>query len=231
MNRRIDRRITLGLVFGLVVLSCASPVLVPSPAPSTPLSSSVDRIIAQTAAAAQTQTAVLVPPTQTQTGTPTPTKATTITPTPTATVLFLIPTETGLPESLFAEDDWYDDSNDDGYEKPVLVREWDCRVISKSPPQGTVFTRGSTFQATWTVENTGTKTWPKKGVDIAYHSGADLREGKPYIDIPKAVGPGGKVTITLPLTAPNYPKVYSTRWTLRVGKTDFCGIKIIIEVK
>lgn len=231
MDKRKHRRITLSLVFGLVILGCASPVLITPPAPSTQGAGSIETTIAQTAVAAQTQTVIVLPPTQTQTTTPASTPTITITPTPTATFLFIFQTETSLPEGLFAEDDWYDEDKDSGYVKPVVVREWDCRLISQSPAKGTVIKGGTNFRAVWTVENIGTKTWPKQGVDIVYHSGAHLHEGKAYYDIPRAIGPGGKVTIAIAMAAPKLSKVYSTRWSLRVGKKDFCSIKFSIEVE
>ncbi len=233
MNRRIVRRITLWLIVGIVILGCTSPVLV-TPPPSAPVSEPLETIVVQTAAVAQTQTANVLPPTWTATTTHLPTKTPTITPTPTATVLFLPPTKTSLPEGYFDDDDGEEtdgEENDSDYEKPVVVREWDCRFISQSPPKGTVISGGSSFKATWTVENIGTKTWPKQGVDIVYHSGAHLHDGKTYYDIPATTGPGGKVTLTIPMTAPKHAKVYSTRWSLRVGKRDFCSVKFIIEVK
>ncbi|MBN1452708.1 MAG: hypothetical protein JW963_16955 [Anaerolineales bacterium] len=227
MNRRSLRRIFLCLVVGLVILGCATPVLV-TPPPSTPALEPIETIIVQTAAVAQTQTATVLPPTTTATITSLPSKTATITPTPTSTVVFLFPTETPWPEDLFDDEETDDD---DGYEKPVVVREWDCRVLSQSPAKFTVMSGGSTFKAVWTVENTGTKTWPKKGVDIVYRSGAHLQERGAYYDIPTTVGPGGKVTITISMTAPKRPEVYSTRWSLRVGRRDFCPVRFIIEVK
>lgn len=231
MNRRIFRRMAPGLVFGLVLLACASPVLITPPAPSTPLSGSIQTTIAQTAVAAQTQTRIVLPSTQTQTNTPSSTRTATITPTTTPTVLFIFQTETSLPEGLFAEDDWYDDDSDSGFVRPPVVREWDCRIISRSPPKDAVIKGGSDFKAVWTVENTGTKSWPKQGVDVVYHSGAHLHEGKPYYDIPRAVGPGGRVTITIAMSVPKLSKEYSTRWSLRVGSRDFCAIRFSIEVE
>ena len=231
MSKRKYRRITLSLVFGLVVLGCAPPVLITPPSPSTQGSGSIKTTIAQTAVAAQTQTAIMLPPTKTQTTTPVSTQTVTVTPTPTPTLLFIFHTATSLPEGLFAEDDWYDDDGDSGFVKPVVVRDWDCRLISQSPPKGTVIKGGSTFTAVWTVENTGTKSWPKQGVDVVYHSGAHLHEGKPYYDIPKAVGPGGRVSITIAMSVPKLSEEYSTRWSLRVGSRDFCAIKFSIEVE
>jgi hypothetical protein len=234
MNRRSVRRISLCLVVGLVILGCATPVLV-TPPPSTPALEPIETIVVKTAAVAQTQTMTVLPPTTTASITPLPTKTATITPTPTSTVVFLFPTETPWPEDIFDDEETDEETDEedgnDGYEKPVVVREWDCRVISKSPAKGTVIYGGSTFRAVWTIENTGTKTWPKKGVDIVYHSGAHLEEGRTYYDIPATIGPGGKVTISISMLAPKRSKVYSTRWSLRVGNRDFCDVRFIIDVK
>jgi hypothetical protein len=230
MNERSIRRISLCLVVGLVILGCATPALV-TPPPSTPVLEPVETIIVQTAAIAQSQTASALPPTATATITGLPSKTPTITPTPTATVVFLFPTNTSLPEGLFAEDENDGEEDGNGYEKPVVIREWDCRVISMSPAKYAVISRGSKFKATWVLENTGTRTWPKKSVDIVYHSGAHLEEGRTYYDIPAATGPGGKVTISISMIAPKRAEIYSTRWTLRVGRTDFCNVRFIIKVQ
>jgi hypothetical protein len=231
MNGQSVRRISLCLVVGLVILGCATPVLVTPPPFTPPALEPIETIIVQTAALAQTQTASVLPPTVTATTTSPPTKTPTITPTPTATVVFLFPTDTSLPEGLFDSGTPTDDNPDSDFEKPVVVREWDCRVISIRPAKNAVITGGSTFKATWTVENTGTKTWPKKGVDIVFHSGAHLEVGRAYYDIPATVNPGGKVTISIAMMAPKRPETYSTRWTLRVGRTDFCGVRFVINVQ
>lgn len=240
MNRRIVRRITIWLILGLVILGCATPALV-TPPPSMPVPGSVETVIVQTADAAQTQTAILLPPTGTPTLTPLFTSTPSITPTPTATFLFLLATNTSLPEGLLADeledDDDSDDGNgnnggSDGFVKPTATpSEWACRVLSKSPANGAVIPGGSSFRAVWTVENTGTKTWPKKGVDVVYQSGARLNAGKPYYDIPAGVGPGGTVTISVTMDVPKRAKDYSTRWALKVGRTEFCSVQFVFTVR
>jgi hypothetical protein len=201
------------------------------------LPGSVETIIVQTAALAQTQTAVLITPSSTSTPTPRVTRTPTISPTPTATVLFLPPTATSLPEGLLENenddgDGDGDNDNQDGYVKPTATTEpWDCRILSKSPANDAVIAGGSRFKATWTVENTGTKTWPKQGVDVVYQSGANLQVGKPYYDIPTGVGPGGTITISVTLEVPKREKDYNTRWSLKVGRTNFCSVRFNFSVK
>lgn len=239
MSERNFRQITLWLVVILVILGCGAPTLVTPPS-SPSGTGSVETIIVQTAQAAQTQTAILLPPSATPTFTPSPTKTFTVTPTPTATVLFLISTKTSVPTatSPFVEDDGNSTGNGSGsgsgggFVKPTATpQEWTCRVLSRSPARGAIITAGSSIKATWTVQNTGTKTWPKQGVDVVYQSGARLNAGKPYYDIPSAVGPGSTVTISVTMEIPKRPKEYSTRWSLMVGRTQFCSVQFVFEAK
>ena len=233
MSRRRVRHIILWLILGLVILGCATPVLVtPPPAPVID-PGSVERIIVLTAGAAQTQTLQALPPTSTPTATPVITKTPTVSPTPTATFLFLFPTQTDLPEDFFDDDTDVggggdDDDKEDAKKKPVQ-QEWACRVLSKSPANEAVIT-GDSFRAIWTVQNMGTQTWPKKSVDIVYISGTRLNKGKPYYDIPKAVPPGGTVTISVTMYVPR-SKDYNTRWGLKIGRTEFCTVRFSFTVK
>ncbi len=243
MDRRVVRRVILWLIAGVVVLGCGTPVFVASPS-SVADPGSVGTTIARTAGAAQTQTMISLPSSQTPTSTLSPEKTATLSSTPTATVLFV--TDTSLPEGFLVDNDsdtdgdsGSSDSDIDGgdpTETPTPTetrkpREWNCRVLSKSPTKNAVLKEKSSFTTTWTVENIGTKTWPKKGVDIIYQSGAHLHSGKPYYDLPKSIGPGGTVTIKITMTAPKYPKTVSTRWALKVGDREFCSVKFVIEVK
>jgi hypothetical protein len=230
MSRRVVRRITLWLTLGLVILGCATPVLVTPPPPvSEP--GAAETIIVQTAGAAQTQTVEALPPTSTPTITPLVTRTATVSPTPTATFLFLFPTETSLPEGFFEDDEGTGNGDGDG-ESDGFQRtppEWACRVLSKSPTNGAVIS-GDSFKAIWTVQNTGTQAWPKKSVDIVYASGARLNHGKPYYDIPAAVGPGGTLTISVTMYVPR-SKDYNTRWTLKIGKREFCPVRFTFSVQ
>jgi len=237
MSRRIVRHIAVYLVVGLTLLGCVSPAPITSPA-SAPLSEGVETVIARTAAAAQTQTAAVLPTsTGTPTSTPLPTKTATVTPTPTSTIIFSFAPKTGSTEEFFGNDGSSggggnnNDGEDAGFVKTPVIKEWACQIMSRYPTEGTEIKRDTTFQAIWVIKNTGTKTWPKQGVDIVYHSGADLVDGKPYIDIPKTVAPGGTVTITFTMNAPKRISNYSTRWALMVGKTEFCQMRIAFNTK
>lgn len=239
MNRRNVRRITLWLIVIMVILGCGTPALV-TPPPSASGPGSIETIIVQTAMAAQTQTAIRLPPSATPSLIPSPTKTSTVTPTPTATILFLIATHTSAPAATSPfiggggsnTGTGSGTGGGSGFVKPTATpQEWTCRVLSKSPANNTVLVAGTSFKATWTVQNTGTKTWPKQGVDVVYQSGARLNAGKPYYDIPAGVGPGGTVTISVTMEVPKRPKEYSTRWSLMVGRTQFCSVQFVFEAK
>jgi Ig-like domain from next to BRCA1 gene len=239
MNRRIVRRITLWLTLGLAILGCATPALV-TPPPVTSAPGSLETFIVETGIAAQTETAIVLPPSPTPSLTSAPPKTPTITPTATATVLFLFPTSIN-PTDAFMTSDIADfmtaeastnDNSHDGYVKPTATpSEWECRVLYKSPAKDAVLIAGTSFKAIWTVQNTGTKVWPKKGVDVVYQSGARLNPGRPYYDIPAGVGPGGTVTISVTMELPKRPKGYNMRWALMVGRTQFCSVQFVFEAR
>ena len=240
MDRRVVRRITLWLIVGSVILGCVTPAAV-TPLPDSG-SVAIETVIIQTAEAAQTQTALVVTDTVTPTLIPSPTRTPTLTPTPTATVLFLLfpPTNTSVPTGLFAGDgssgggSGSGSSNNDGggFIKPTKTPpEWACRIVSRYPAEEIDVAGGSRIKATWTVRNTGTKTWPKKGVDIVFVSGTRLNDGKPYYDIPTGVGPGGTVKISVTMNIPRASGTTATRWALKVGRTEFCSIRFAFVVK
>jgi len=236
MSTRTIRRTTLWLILGLVILSCGTPVLVAPPSSSG--SGSVETVIVQTANAAQTQTIVALPPSSTPSLIPLATKTPTITPSPTATILFLFPTNTSVPTSFLGTSvgsstgSGSGSGDSSGSDERVRRRQlWACAVISKTPADEVEVIGGTSFKTTWTVENTGTETWPKKSVDIVYISGARLNKGKPYYDIPAAVAPGGRITISVTMDFPKRSTDYQTRWGLKIGRTEFCTVKFEFSVK
>jgi len=237
MSKRTVRSTIFWLILGLVVLSCGTPVLV-APPPSASGPDSVETVVVQTADAAQTQTMRALPPTLTPSLTLAATKTATVTPTPTATILFLFPTNTSLP-TAFLEDtvgsgigDISGNDNNNTDDGRIRTRDlWACGVMSKNPANKVTVIGGTSYKTTWSVRNTGTETWPKKSVDIVYISGTRLNEGKPYYDIPRAVAPGGTITLSVTMHFPKRAKDYQTRWGLKIGRTEFCTVKFEFSVK
>jgi len=227
VKRRISGTVGFWMVSMLVVLSCASPFLLPQPSqPSTSVPFSLNTIVAQTAGAAQTETIVALPSTATFTLTSSPTRTPTEPFTPSPTFLF----EKTAP--VFALDAtasaWYatEDAElgENGKDIPT-PQPWACKVISKLPADGATVARGERFYLPWLVQNIGTKTWPAQGVDVVFYTGGRFHE-KHYYNIPFTVSPGGSVKVIVPLTAPKRIDSYSTTWALKVGKRAFCALKI-----
>jgi len=241
-----------GLIAVLVaVSSCAPQPPAPPPQPS-PVPGSLETSIALTARVAQAQTLTALPPTftpvipsATGTATGTPTQ----TPTSTPTVLFLFPTETLDPSILVAEPttseifvagdegdngssggEGDNGSEDDKRKFPTPMVDWKCEILSKSPPKGTIISPKSEFKVRWLVKNTGVRTWPKKGVDVVFKTGARFHD-RAYYDIPKTVPPGGTVSIEITMTTDFRKDVFTTYWALRVGKNNFCVLPITFEVR
>lgn len=237
MSKRTVRRTILWLISGLVILSCGTPVLVAPPS-SVSEPDSFETLVVQTADAAQTQTMRALPPTLTPSLTLAATKTATVTPTPTATILFLFPTNTSLPTATLEDTigsgtgDNSGNDNSSNSDDRIRTRDlWACGIMSKNPADKVTVIGGTSYKTTWTVRNTGTETWPKKSVDIVYISGTRLNEGKPYYDIPRAVAPGGTITLSVTMHFPKRAKDYQTRWGLKIGRTEFCTVKFEFSVK
>lgn len=252
MRDRYFRRLIAGSVLGLVQLGCIVP-FAGTPASGqaeTPQSVGVlQTLIVQTAAAAQTQTATLLSsPASTLKSTTTSTI--TITPTlPTATPTFFyslytltpIPTETIQVEAAESSTGGSGNSqassdvskSEERYENAIRPtgKPWTCAVVGKSPPVGSVVKRNELFYVNWTVLNTGTKTWTNNTIDFVYHSGYQ-NEGRAKQDMAAiAVPPGGKTSVKVLFKAPKSEGIYSAIWSLKVGRSPFCYMKITFEVE
>ena len=207
------------LSFFLTLVACELPALAISPA-VTPLPGSLETSIAQTVAVAQSQTALLLPsPTRTPTETLLPVNMSTDTPTSTATIVFVFPTST-FTRTVTPTDDGLADTNND----PT------CKLISRSPKNNQVFKPRTDFDARWVIENTSESLWNENSVDYIYYSGTKMHKISAY-DLPQNVDVGETVTIIVDMVAPKNAGTYSTTWTLRSKKNEFCKLRISIVVK
>ena len=232
-----------GLIAMLVAVCSCAPLPPAPPSQPTAVPGSLDTAVALTAKVAEAGTLTALPPTFTPiipSATGTATGEPTQTPTPTATVLFLFPTETLDPAILPPEptsSEIYDagsegdsGSEDDKRKFPTPEVDWKCEILSKSPPKGSIISPRTEFKVRWLVKNTGVRTWPKKGVDVVFKTGARFHD-RAYYDIPYAVPPGGTVWIEITLTTDYRKDVFTTYWALRVGKNNFCVLPITFEVR
>lgn len=211
---RRNLRLPAVLLLAILVLACV-PSLTPVSAPIPTFDpNSVSTTIAQTAQAAGTQTALFASPTPTYTNTPIPTATPTETPLPTATFFFVlytptVPTSTPKPGSSGLK--------------------FDCRILSKTPQDNITVNPDSTFNMIWEVMNVGTEMWNSASVDYRYKSGDRLHTAGAY-DLASSVLPGGQTDIQVAMKAPGSEGTYSTVWTLRSGRNEFCRMTITIKV-
>jgi hypothetical protein len=226
----------------IATLACAIPGIPTPEVASIPSfdPNSVSTIIAETAAAAQTQTSINLP---TATNTPRPTHTPSITPTFTPTFIFFLPSLTPIPTYTLPPtvgalpspgSGGVIDSNDDGVPdkkdpRTMTGKEWSCSTLGASPPRDTVVRAGTPFTVTWTIFNSGTKSWPLTGVDFVYTGGFRHEETR-IQDFTRNVPSGGEVRVSASFIAPERPDMYQTFFTLQVGRRQFCGIKYVFYV-
>lgn len=229
-GNRLKKMIMLLLVLSLS--ACAFPSL----GAATPALQSDPQLlgtpIAQTVAAAATRTAQFSPPTLTPTLTPFPTGTLISAPT-LPTFVFALPTFTPLPSDTPTPGPISvgGGGGDAGTPDKVFTdREWTCAIRGKNPPMGTKVKPGAVIYFSVLLFNNGTRAWPNDSVDFRYKSGF-RPEGKPIQDLPKSIEPGQEISLQVNITAPNKPDTYNTVWTLKVGRTEFCGVKYTFIVQ
>lgn len=203
--------------FMLVVITACVLPSVGAPAVPTIDPGAVQTYIAQTANAAATQTVAALPTsTPTATFTPTPRNTETATPTPTNTFIFVLKSPTPLiPPTVPGSGS---------------AAGFSCEVVSQYPGFGTVFSPRTGFDATFTVKNTGSKTWDRNSVDFVYLSGDQIHRVSGY-DLDKDVKVGQTITLYVSMQAPKTAANYTTYWTLQSGSAKFCRLTVVINVQ
>lgn len=191
-------------------------------APNTPLpppENVVQTIIAATAGAAATQTAAFQPsPTSPPSPTATITSTATVTPTPTPIIVFPTFTPLVFPSPI---------GGGGGGGGNV---DYACVLLSQNPANGTVMNPQTDFDASWTLRNSGLKTWDSGSVDFIYVRGDKLHKQAGY-DLPKDVAPGKSIQLGADMLAPKTEGTYTTFWGLRRGKNIFCEVYLTIIVR
>ncbi len=103
-------------------------------------------------------------------------------------------------------------------------------MVSAYPANGATFSPRTSFEATWTLKNTGSKEWDRNSVDFLYDSGDKIHKVSSY-DLEKTVKPGQNITLSASMQAPKTSANYTTYWVLRVGNTYFCKLTVYIFVQ
>lgn len=114
---------------------------------------------------------------------------------------------------------------------PGAPAGYSCKLMAQAPADWTAMKRRNIFDTTWVLKNTGTKVWGLHGVDVRYRGDTKMHYNVPDLfDIPKKVGPGQKIVLTLDMLAPKLPGYYVSNWGLYAGGQVFCKFYVIIVV-
>jgi hypothetical protein len=115
----------------------------------------------------------------------------------------------------------------------LAVPNYACKLTAQTPADWTKMASRQSFDAKWTLLNTGAKTWYKTAVDYKYLSGTKIHTNASIYDLPWIVPPGKKVNIAVDMEAPKYNGYYSwytTTWGLAMGSQVFCRFSMTIVV-
>lgn len=203
----------------------ASPTAAPTTAPTTaptvdqaPTLSQMGTQVAQTFAA---NLALTVPP-----ATPVPPAATLA---PTSTPVTLPATST--PEPLVLPATNLAGATQAPYYTPTLTT-YSCGLISVSPKSSDKIKAGTSFTASWRVENTGSEYWQATEVDIHYVSGTKLqvKAADDVKDLDRTVGPTGSYTLNIDMKAPALAGPYTTQWAIKYGQINICTLNLTLHV-
>jgi len=101
-------------------------------------------------------------------------------------------------------------------------------VEDVSIPDGTVVAAGAVFTKTWRMRNTSGCDWGE-GYTIAFFSDTPMHPtgSEPIRPTPS----NGLVDISVPLTAPTQPGVYTTTWRLKDPSGQFFGNRVFAVIR
>jgi hypothetical protein len=112
----------------------------------------------------------------------------------------------------------------------VTASGYSCSVTSQSVANGTEFVKGSEFDASWTVKNTGTSAWDANEIDYRFISGTSMHKSSAAFDFPSSVAVGSSITITVDMIAPSSAATYETYWGIARSSVNFCTLPMKIKV-
>jgi hypothetical protein len=101
-------------------------------------------------------------------------------------------------------------------------------VADVTIPDGTIIAAGATFTKTWRMRNTSSCDWGE-GYTIAFFSDTPMH---PTGSEPVRPTPSNAIAeISVPLTAPTQPGVYTTTWRLRDPAGRFFGHRVFAVIR
>lgn len=119
----------------------------------------------------------------------------------------------------------------EGGSSPEAYNGYACQLVAQSPADWSYVKSRQIFDTTWVLKNTGTKVWGLHGVDVRYRGDTPMHTRMPDLtDIPRQIGIGQKLTLTVDMIAPKAPGYYVSNWGLYVGSQVFCKFYVIVVV-
>ncbi|MEP7137317.1 MAG: NBR1-Ig-like domain-containing protein [Chloroflexota bacterium] len=216
MNQSIKRILfsIMAAIFLLTACAPSAPAATQDPALVQQLveQSVALTVAAQSAEAAQAQAQAAAA----ATNTPLPTQTESVPPTPvlpTATPFVIVP-PTVAPVT-----------GGGGGGSVTVKPEYACNVIDQQPADNSTWKKKKDFDITWTLVNTGTKTW-RKGLDIKYYSGPQMTTVT-FVELP-AMKPGDKYKVVLDAVTPDQSGFQVMTWSV---EGNFCFPYVAINVE
>ncbi|MEI6291804.1 MAG: NBR1-Ig-like domain-containing protein, partial [Chloroflexota bacterium] len=107
-----------------------------------------------------------------------------------------------------------------------------CSLLEKSPFDWMVVPAQSKYKASWTLLNSGTRTWQANEMTLTFVDGTRLTIDKKE-SLLRDVRVGQTITPVINIYPPKEPGRYRSVWGLRIIKTGrlFCTFTIKITVK
>ena len=104
-----------------------------------------------------------------------------------------------------------------------------AKMVMETIPDGTLIRSGGAFTKTWVLENTGSCSWTP-GFRLVF-TGGEAMNGPAAVKIGQSVLPGGRVTVSVDLSAPAYTGSCRGNWALESDQgVRFAPIWLQIDV-
>jgi hypothetical protein len=108
-----------------------------------------------------------------------------------------------------------------------------CSLVGRSPEKWAVVRAGRQYKISWTLLNSGTKTWQANQMVLVYYDGVKLTAPNQKKELlTRDVRVGQTITPVITITTPKLPGHYRSVWALRLlsGRV-FCTFTVKLTVE
>jgi len=109
------------------------------------------------------------------------------------------------------------------------TNSYSCSLISQTPIDWTKMRARQSFDAAWTVQNTGAY-WHASAMKFGYVGGQKMQTRGNETTLSEDVGKGKRVKLVVDMEAPKTRGTFSTLWALYSGNQKFCRVTLTITV-